>query len=67
MNEDLEKLRTIVFQDESLQKDLQAISDREEFIARVLEIGRARDLNFTEEDVLQAMNEQRRAWIERWI
>ena len=67
MNEDLEKLRAIVFHDETLQKDLQVISDREEFIARVLEIGKERDLNFTEEDVLQAMNEQRRAWIERWI
>lgn len=67
MIEDLEKLRTIVFRDETLQKDLQAISDREEFVERVLEIGRTRDLNFTEEDVLRAMNAQRRAWIERWI
>lgn len=67
MIEELEKLRRTVFRDEALQKDLQAISDREEFIARVLEIGKNRDLNFTEEDVLQAMNEQRRAWIERWI
>lgn len=67
MNEDLEKLRQIVFRDEALQNDLQAISDREEFIERVLEIGKMRDLNFTEEDILQAMNEQRRAWIERWI
>lgn len=67
MNEDLEKLRQIVFHDEILQKDLQAILDREDFIDRVLEIGRTRELNFTEEDVLQAMNEQRRAWIERWI
>jgi len=67
MNEDLEKLRAIIFRDEALQKDLQAISDREEFIERVLKIGRTRNLNFTEEDVLQAMNDQRRAWIERWI
>lgn len=67
MNEDLEKLRQIVFREEVLQNDLQAISDREEFISRVLEIGKQRDLNFTEEDILQAMNEQRRAWIERWI
>ena len=67
MNEDLEKLRAIVFQDEVLQKDLRTISDRDEFVDRVLEIGKNRDLDFTEEDVLQAMNEQRRAWIERWI
>ena len=67
MNEDLEKLRQIVYRDAALQNDLQAISDREEFIDRVLAIGRERDLNFTEEDILQAMNEQRRAWIERWI
>lgn len=67
MIEDLEKLRRMVSHDEALQKDLQAISDREEFIGRVLETGRTHGLNFTEEDVLQAMNEQRRAWIERWI
>jgi hypothetical protein len=67
MNEDLEKLRQIVFQNAALLNDLQAISDREEFIDRVLEIGRTRDLKFTKEDILQAMNEQRRAWIERWI
>lgn len=67
MNEDLEKLRQIVFHDAALQNDLQAISDREEFIARVLKIGSERDLKFTEEDILQAMNEQRRTWIERWI
>lgn len=67
MNEDLEKLRQVVSRDEDLQNDLQAISDREEFIERVLEIGRTRDLKFTKEDILQAMNEQRRAWIERWI
>lgn len=67
MIEDLEKLRQIVFQDAALQTELQAISDREEFVARVLEIGRKSDLKFTEEDVSQAMNEQRRAWIERWI
>lgn len=67
MIKDLEKLRQIVFRDAALQSDLQAISDREEFIKRMLEIGSERDLKFTEEDILQAMNDQRRAWIERWI
>ncbi len=67
MNENFEKLRHLVLQDSALQRELQAISESEEFIRRVVEIGREKDLNFGEEDVLAAMNEGRRVWIERWI
>lgn len=67
MIEDLEKLRRIVFENAALQKNLQAISGRDEFINRVLEIGKENNLNFTTEDVFQAMNEYRRVWLERWI
>lgn len=67
MNEDLEKLRRAVFRDAALQKDLQMILDREEFVRRILEIGRERGLKFNAEDVLQTMNKQRRDWLERWI
>lgn len=67
MNEDFEKLRQLVLQDAALQKELQTISDREEFARRVVEIGNEMGLNFDEETVFEAMNEGRRVWIERWI
>lgn len=67
MNENFEKLRQLVLQDSALQKELQSISESEEFIRRVVETGREKGLNFGEEDVLAAMNEGRRVWIERWI
>lgn len=67
MNEDFEKFRQIVLQDSALQRKLQLISDSEEFVLRVVESGREKGLKFGEEDVLAAMNEGRRIWIERWI
>ncbi len=67
MNENFEKLRRIVLRDSALQKELQAISESEEFIRRVVEIGSEKGLNFGEEDVSEAMREGQRVWIERWI
>jgi hypothetical protein len=65
--ENFEKLRQIVLQDVDLQKQLQEITERDTFISRLVEIGRARDLQFESEDVLEAMRENRRVWVERWI
>ena len=67
MTEDIEKLREIVWGDADLQARLQEISDREEFIARVLEIGKSCGLKIGSEEVSEAMRESRRLWIERWI
>lgn len=67
MNENFEKLRQLVLQDSALQKELRSISGSDEFVRRVVEIGREKGLNFGEEDVWAAINEGRRVWIERWI
>jgi hypothetical protein len=67
MTEDFQELRRIVLQNWALQKDLQKISDREDFVIKVVEIGREKGLNVESEDVLEAMREGRRVWVERWI
>ncbi len=65
--ENFEKLRQIVLQDLSLQKELREITEREMFISRLVEIGAEQNLKFGVEDVSQALRESRRVWIERWI
>ena len=62
-----EQFRQIVFDDVELQRELRDIVDTNEFIARVVELGTGKGFDFTAEDVVQAMNEGRRAWIERSI
>jgi hypothetical protein len=67
MTGEIEKLREIVLNDADLQAQLQEISERDEFIARVLEIGKNFGLEIESEDISEAMRESRRVWIERWI
>jgi hypothetical protein len=67
MTEDIEKLREIVLGDTDLQAHLQEISNADEFVVRVLEIGKSFGLEIESEDVSEAMHESRRVWIERWI
>ena len=62
-----EQFRQIVFDDGELQSELRDIVVTNEFVARVVEVGAARGFDFSAEDVVQAMNEGRRAWIERGI
>lgn len=61
------KFQQIVFSDADLQARLRAISDRGEFIEKVIELAKERDLEFTAEDVLGVLQASRRAWIERWL
>jgi predicted ribosomally synthesized peptide with nif11-like leader len=65
--EQFEQFRNIVLEDLSLQKQLRAFIGREEFIVRVIESGAERGFQFTAENVMEAMNASRRAWIERWV
>ena len=65
--ENFEKFRQIVLQDLSLQKELQETNEREAFISRVIEIGAERGFHFDGEDVLRALRESSRVWIERWL
>ena len=66
-SENFDKLRQIVLSDAALQKELREISEHETFIRRVVEIGARHHLQFGDAEVLEAMRENRRVWIERWI
>jgi chloramphenicol O-acetyltransferase len=65
--ESFEKFRQVVLEDLSLQKELRELSEREEFVRHVVELGAARGFEFTAENVKEAMRENRRVWVERWI
>lgn len=66
-NGDFEKFRNRVLCDAALQNELITIDDRDEFVTRVVELGRLHSFKFEREDVVQAMRDARRAWIEKWI
>jgi hypothetical protein len=55
----------MVLADESLQAQLRDITEGDEFIAKVIELGEDRGCKFTAEDVEEAMRSNRRTWIER--
>jgi hypothetical protein len=65
--ESFEQFRNVVLEDLSLQERLRVFTERDEFIARVVESGAERGFQFTAEEVMEAMNASRRGWIERWI
>jgi len=65
--ESFEQFRNVVLEDLSLQERLRVFTERDEFIASVVESGAERGFQFTAEDVSEAMNANRRGWIERWI
>lgn len=67
MMEEFQKLREMVLKDVCLQKNLQAITNQEDFIKTLVELGREYDLQIESEDILTAMQENRRIWVERWI
>jgi len=59
--------RERVLQDAALQDRLKDIADRDEFMALVEQLGGESGFTFTRDDVLQAMQASRRAWIERML
>lgn len=62
-----ERFKALVFADDSLQNRLLATPDRTTFIEETLLAGRERGLHFTEDEVVAAINQGRRAWLEQWI
>jgi hypothetical protein len=65
--EAFERFRLLVFDDESLQRELRNLSDRDLFLAQAVELARARGLSVHETDVEEALGDARRRWLERWI
>ena len=65
--EDLKKLRQAIEQDARLEKELQALDDRDDFVVRVVHLAAERNLNVDQTVIAEAMRQSRREWIERWI
>lgn len=65
--QNLERFRELVLNDASLHDELRATPDLEAFVARAVELGRERGCEFTTETVRAAVQEARRALLERWI
>ena len=59
--------RERVLKDPALQNRLKDITDRDEFITLVAQLGGAGGFTFTRDDVMEAMQASRRAWIERML
>lgn len=56
-----------VLTDGSLQRELKVFRDQDPFVSRVVELGRTSGFDFSEEAVRDAIQRNRRAWIERWM
>ena len=68
MNEGkFEEFRQLVFADESLQKELRDITDRAEFVTRLIALGNDHGYQFAPEHVDEALRTARRNWIGRGI
>ena len=66
MNE-FEKFRQIVLSDPSIQMRLRDLTDRNEFVSLVVELGAERGCTFTRYDIEEGLRAGRRSWQERWI
>jgi predicted ribosomally synthesized peptide with nif11-like leader len=64
---DLEQFCERVLQNQSLQEKLRSISDRQAFIASVVQLGTEQGFTFSVEEVQTAMQNMTRAWIERFV
>jgi hypothetical protein len=65
--ERLREFQEMVLQDACLQQELSGITDMREFQQQTVVLGRKHGYVFTSEDVNAAMQENRRAWLERWV
>jgi hypothetical protein len=62
-----EEFRRLVLDDTELQELLHQEPEVETYAALVARLGLDRGFAFTSDDVSEAMQEARRAWLERWI
>jgi hypothetical protein len=63
----LDRFRTIVFADPTLQRELRQAPDRASFIALVVERARAHDCAIEAAEVDAALDAAARDWALRWI
>jgi hypothetical protein len=65
--QNLERFGEFVLADHALHQQLRAASGLEAFVALAVQLGAERGCAFTADVVRNAVNERRRAWLERWI
>ena len=65
--ENLDQFCLLILKEINLQNQLKNIIEREDFIARMIELGADSGFEITREDVELQLRENRRLWHERWI
>ena len=65
--EELDAFHRHVLTSPTLQARLQAEQDLHGFVPLVVELGAASGFTFSAEDVRDAIRENRRRWVERWV
>lgn len=65
--ENLERFRQIVLEDDRLLERLRQTGDLESFVALLVELGLEHGCPFTPEHVREAVQAQRRTWLQKWI
>jgi hypothetical protein len=65
--ENFERFAALVLGDLALQEKVRDIDNKKVFVARMVELGGDEGFEFTAEHVVEALDEKKRAWIQRWI
>lgn len=66
MSDDFERLRAIVYSDETLQDDLMRETESAAFVARVAKLAVRHDLVIAEGELWSAIEDGRALWYELW-
>jgi len=61
---DLEFFRRMILSDETLQEQLRDLTERDQFVTRVVELGEIHNCSFSIAEVEEAMREGRRVWVQ---
>jgi len=65
--QNLERFGDLVLADRELHDQLRAAADEAAFVALAVRLGSERGCLFTARVVREALEEKRRAWLERWL
>jgi hypothetical protein len=62
-----DEIRRIVMDDSDLMSALISVDTEAELFARVIALGRERDIELASDDLSEIVRANRRAWLERWL
>ena len=65
--ENLNRFCGIVAEDDQLYLELLAVPDVERFARLTVSLGQKHECRFTVEEVLAALEEKRRTWLQQWV